>query len=309
MFHLKKAHPELVSTQLKAVDAIRQASISTDQKKDLVKFVWRTAGPKTLLVTGQEILSVGYDPIWFAAVRSASPALLFDKWKRFEVFAHSQNRLRIEQTDDNRATFGRYTIDGGTPSAPENLLICGLIISLLEKIGCLDLRCEMPLGDGPGYCIREGDRFSLPDDINSLETASWTIEWKSFLPRGKEPTSESNLPQIAFPESCNATTRSTIMRVIRLLMLDVGRQWKVSDLAREAGLSARSLQRKLSDADLSFSHLVRIVRIHEACRLLKDSEASVTTIAFCAGFSDSAHFSRDFRASMGMSPSNYRAVI
>ena len=99
------------------------------------------------------------------------------------------------------------------------------------------------------------------------------------------------------------------MRVIRLLMLDVDRQWKVSDLAREAGLSTRSLQRKLSDADLSFSHLVRIVRIHEACRLLKESEAPITTIAFCAGFSDSAHFSRDFRASMGMSPSNYRGVI
>ena len=53
---------------MNAVDAIRQASISTDQKKDLVKFVWRTAGPKTLLVTGQEILNVGYDPIWFGII-------------------------------------------------------------------------------------------------------------------------------------------------------------------------------------------------------------------------------------------------
>jgi AraC-like DNA-binding protein len=91
-------------------------------------------------------------------------------------------------------------------------------------------------------------------------------------------------------------------------MRDVARQWKVGELAREAGLSTRSLQRRLGDAELSFSRLVRLVRIHEACRLLKDSDAPITSIGFCAGFSDSAHFSRDFRASMGMTPSDYRVV-
>lgn len=91
-------------------------------------------------------------------------------------------------------------------------------------------------------------------------------------------------------------------------MLDIARQWKVGELAREAGLSTRSLQRRLGHADLSFSGLVRLVRIHEACRLLADGAAPITAIALCAGFSDSAHFSRDFRASMGMTPSDYRAV-
>jgi AraC-like DNA-binding protein len=41
---------------------------------------------------------------------------------------------------------------------------------------------------------------------------------------------------------------------------------------------------------------------------LKDGDVPLTAIGFCAGFSDSAHFSRDFRASMGMTPSDYRAI-
>jgi AraC-like DNA-binding protein len=91
-------------------------------------------------------------------------------------------------------------------------------------------------------------------------------------------------------------------------MLDVARQWKVGELARETGLSTRSLQRRLGGAQLSLTRLVRLVRIHEACRLLKNTDAPLTTIGFCAGFSDSAHFSRDFRASTGMTPSDYRAA-
>ncbi|MCF6320466.1 MAG: helix-turn-helix transcriptional regulator [Rhizobiaceae bacterium] len=74
-------------------------------------------------------------------------------------------------------------------------------------------------------------------------------------------------------------------------------------------MSVRSLQRRLAEFEISFSSLVRRVRIHEACRLLKHSDSSLTVIGFCSGFSDSAHFSRDFRSSVGISPSQYRAII
>ncbi|WP_160116021.1 helix-turn-helix domain-containing protein [Candidatus Halocynthiibacter alkanivorans] len=50
------------------------------------------------------------------------------------------------------------------------------------------------------------------------------------------------------------------------------------------------------------------MRIFEACHLLKPGNTPLTVIGFCAGFSDSAHFSRDFRASVGLTPSEFRAV-
>lgn len=308
LHQLTKTHPELIPADAGTLDAVRHAQVPAGYKRDILDVIWRKAGPETLLSIGQGIRSVGYDPIWHAAVRSASPALLFDKWRRFEVFGHSRNRVRIDRTHERAASFERYTVDGGTPTTPENLLICGLIIALLEEIGCLGLRCEMPLENGAAYCIRENGRFRLPDDANALASAAWTIEWRTFSPRVENTVSEAGPPHVALPRSCNSTLRASIETVVRLLTLDVARQWKVGELAREAGFSARSLQRRLGDAELSFSRLVRLVRIHEACRLLKDSDAPVTAIGFCAGFSDSAHFSRDFRASMGMTPSDYRAV-
>ncbi len=305
---LKRTNPALLPTVASTVDAVRHAQIPAEYKRDILDLVWRKAGPETLLSIGQGIRSARYDPIWHAAVRSANPALLFDKWQRFEVFAHSRNRLRIDQTHEKCASFQRYTVDGGTPTTPENLLICGMIIALLEEIGCLGLRCEMPLDDGTAYRVREDGHFSVPDDTNTLMTATWTIEWQMFSSRVEETTSEAEPPDIPLPRSCDSTLRASIETVVRLLMLDIARQWKIAELAREAGLSTRSLQRRLGDAELSFSRLVRLVRIHQACRLLKDSDVPLTTIGFCAGFSDSAHFSRDFRASMGMTPSDYRAV-
>lgn len=308
LHQLSKTNPELIPRDAGTLDPVRHAQVPAGYKREILDIIWRKAGPETLLSIGQGIRSVGYDPIWHAAVRSASPALLFNKWRRFEVFGHSRNRLRIDQTHERGASFQRYTVDGGTPTAPENLLICGLIIALLEAIGCLGLRCEMPLGDGAAYPIRENGRFRVPDDAEALASATWTIEWRSFSPPVENSASEAEPPHVALPRSCDSTLRASIDAVVRLLTRDVARQWKVGELARETGFSARSLQRRLGDAELSFSRLVRLVRIHEACRLLKGSDAPVTAIGFCAGFSDSAHFSRDFRASMGMTPSDYRAV-
>jgi AraC-like DNA-binding protein len=269
---------------------------------------WREAGAESLLSVGQGIRTVEYDPIWHAAVRSASPGYLFEKWRRFEAFGHSINRLRIDQAAERLASFQRYTVDGGTPTAPENLLICGLIIALLEQIGCRGLVCEMALENGTSFRVREDGRFRIPGGPGTLVTNAWSIEWRSFTPRAENATVEAELPRLTLPRSSDPSLRESIEAVVRILMQDVARQWKVAELAREVGLSARSLQRRLGDAELSFSRLVRLVRIHEACRLLKDSDASITAIGFCAGFSDSAHFSRDFRASMGLSPSDYRAV-
>ncbi|VAW12376.1 Transcriptional regulator, AraC family [hydrothermal vent metagenome] len=306
---IARTDPELLPATATVVDAVRQAQISAAHKREILDFVWRRAGPEKLLSIGQDIGEVGYDPIWHAAVRSVSPAVFFDKWQRFEVFAHSNNRLRIDQSCQNQASFHRYTVDGGTPTPPENLLICGLTIAILEEIGCHGLRCQMTLDDGTAHHIRRDGRFFIPDDGQGMKTGAWTIRWRRFSPRDRMTASVGDIPGFTSRRLCDSVAGNSIEPVVRLLMSDVGRQWKVGELAGEAGLSTRSLQRRLTEAGLNFSRLVRLVRIHEACHLLKDSEAPITAIGFCAGFEDSSQFSRDFRATVGMTPSNYRTVL
>jgi AraC-like DNA-binding protein len=47
------------------------------------------------------------------------------------------------------------------------------------------------------------------------------------------------------------------------------------------------------------------MRIRYAKRLLRSGEYSVTDAAMLLGFSDTAYFSREFKRSVGMSPSEY----
>jgi AraC-like DNA-binding protein len=72
-------------------------------------------------------------------------------------------------------------------------------------------------------------------------------------------------------------------------------------------LSPRSLQRRLAEENTSLSAIVRAVRIREACHLLlSESGLSLTEIGYWCGFSDSPHFSREFRRALAMPPSVYR---
>jgi len=309
VIYLRQHNPGLLPVAKARVDTLRQAHIPVEYKRDLLETVGRECGPEALLSIGQGINKVTYDPIWRRALCSENPSVLFDKWRRIEVFSHSKNRLEMRQAKDNHASFQRYTTDGGTPTTPENLLVCGMTIGLLEGIGCDGLWCEMGSKDDGVLRIRDQRRFWLPDNPSNLKTGDWTIGWDTHCTPGDVSAKDDELPQVQLPPISDESLATLAATAADLLMRDVSRQWKTGELARAVGLSTRTLQRRLGEAGLSFSGLVRLVRIHEACRLLRYDDTPLTVIGFCAGFSDSAHFSRDFRASVGLTPSEFRASL
>jgi transcriptional regulator GlxA family with amidase domain len=117
------------------------------------------------------------------------------------------------------------------------------------------------------------------------------------------------LSYLPLPDGLDQGDKITVTNMAQLIMQDISRQWKVNEIAKALSMSSRSLQRLLSKMGLTFSQLVRLLRIHESCRLLGETDIPVTMVGFCTGFSDGAHFSRDFRMSMGMSPSEYRMAF
>jgi len=306
--HLKRTHPQLLPLSTVDVDAIRHASVPMELKGNLLEKIWRNSGPLALLEIGQGIQEVQYDPVWLAANRSENPAILISKWRRFESFAHSQNRVRIEFLSDQEISCQRYTVIGGVPSIQENLLICGLIIALLENIGCLNLQCEMKSNE-ESFCIRRDGIFQLPKDLSSLDTINWTLRWRGFNRNSTEKTVDLEAQVRVLTRSYKSRRASFLRSIFRLLLEDSSRQWRLDELAQAAGSSRRSMQRRLEECGLNFSKITRLVKIHEACRLLDEGLTSITGVAFCSGFSDSAHLSRDFRSSMGMSPTQYKELI
>lgn len=83
-------------------------------------------------------------------------------------------------------------------------------------------------------------------------------------------------------------------------------QLDVRAAALAAGSSVRSLQRRLTELGVSYTEIVDRVRFRVASDLLRDDSVKIIEIAFAAGYSDPAHFTRAFRRWTSLTPVEYR---
>lgn len=77
-------------------------------------------------------------------------------------------------------------------------------------------------------------------------------------------------------------------------------------VARTMGLSTRSLQRRLTEAGTSFQREIAAARVRVAQRMLAESPASVSEVAWEVGYSSVNQFAHAFRKQTGMSPRQWR---
>jgi AraC-like DNA-binding protein len=98
-----------------------------------------------------------------------------------------------------------------------------------------------------------------------------------------------------------------ITEALRRIEADAAETLSLSDLAREAGMSAFHFLRvfRALVGMPPHQYLLR-TRLHRAAVRLRRSDEPIATIAFDAGFNDLSTFNRRFRRVMGASPSAYR---
>ena len=138
----------------------------------------------------------------------------------------------------------------------------------------------------------------------SGQHASWIDVPMSHL-------SLSNRPNEIAPPLHNDDAGSPGHEIIDSLKLMLpsyldGRVPTLNEIAEMAGVSARSFQRRLSYAGLTYSDLVDNARFEIARRLLRDTDAKIIEIAFSSGYTDPAHFTRAFRRIAGVTPRRFR---
>jgi transcriptional regulator GlxA family with amidase domain len=82
---------------------------------------------------------------------------------------------------------------------------------------------------------------------------------------------------------------------------------RLGDVARELGISRERLSRLFHRSlGVTFSEYLNLVRLNHCRQLLRTTDMPVTRIAFASGFQSLSQFNRRFKASEGMSPSEYR---
>jgi AraC-like DNA-binding protein len=85
-----------------------------------------------------------------------------------------------------------------------------------------------------------------------------------------------------------------------------GKRPTLQHVARELCVSARTLQRRLTDADITFQQLVEDTRRELAHHYLKHSAVELNEAAFLLGYEDANSFFRAFHGWEGTSPGEWR---
>lgn len=82
---------------------------------------------------------------------------------------------------------------------------------------------------------------------------------------------------------------------------------KIDNIAQAMGMSRSVLYGKIKAAvGMTPIDFVRHIRIMKAIEMLKETDETLTSIAFSVGFSDPKYFSKVFKKEMGIIPSEYR---
>lgn len=100
---------------------------------------------------------------------------------------------------------------------------------------------------------------------------------------------------------------SQVAEAVRRIQTQYGDNLKVSELARRAGLSVYQFDQRIRRIfGITAGQLLQKTRIDAALQRLRESEASIAEIASECGYSDQSAFTRRFRETIGMSPSEFR---
>lgn len=117
---------------------------------------------------------------------------------------------------------------------------------------------------------------------------------------------EAGVHAAAIEAMVRDTEDSTLIVALRRMLLE-NPQRTLDEVARELGVSTRSLQRACLAAETTFRDEVANARFAFSEQLLRSTDDKIDTIARRAGYSSAASFARRFQQVHGMTPSQFRA--
>jgi AraC-like DNA-binding protein len=101
-----------------------------------------------------------------------------------------------------------------------------------------------------------------------------------------------------------------IAEVIAYIQQHYARHLKLEHLASISGMSVTQLERYIMRIfQLTPRQLIIKVRIEAAIRLLLEGKQTISEIAYACGYADHSAFSRQFKAIVGLSPTDYRKLL
>jgi AraC-like DNA-binding protein len=100
-----------------------------------------------------------------------------------------------------------------------------------------------------------------------------------------------------------------VARALALLHRDITRSWTVDDLGREVGLSRSALAERFTRLiGMAPMHYLANWRMQVAAHELRNTDASLASIANAVGYESEAAFSRAFKKIFSTAPATWRRL-
>jgi len=125
-----------------------------------------------------------------------------------------------------------------------------------------------------------------------------------------ELSSSEELVQIAssdFSPEIHSSDRRRMVEIAEYIEQNLGKPLYISDVAKHLSMSEVTFSRYFrSHTGKTFPEYVNELRIARVCRLLAETDANISEIAWSCGFDSLANFQRQFRRNQGYTPKEYR---
>jgi len=266
--------------------------------------------PAIGLKLGTEHRIERYDPVAIAAVSARSFRDALERLARFKQLTCPEELHVAERGDESRVEF-RYLLAQETePPLLVDLAFAWVVgIARRGTGGLIDpkrLELRAASGNRELYEAHFGCPARFGARQNTIVFARADLD-RPFLTHNADlfatvaPQLEVELKQALASRAIGEQVKGVLKRLL------AGRRPGIEDVARELGLSSRTLQRRLAEDGTTFQQLVQEARRELARHYLQHSSLELNETAYLLGYEDAHSFFRAFHDWEGSSPGDWRA--
>ena len=269
-----------------------------------------SSDPAIGLKLGTEPRIERYDPISIAAVSARSFRDALERLARYKQITCPEELRVVERGDECRVQFRWLLAHETEPRALVDVCFARVLSIARRGTGEPVTPRRLELRGATGSREMYEAHFGCPATLDARENT--IVFGKADLDR-PFLTHNSDLfatiaPQLEAELKQALASRALGERVKAILKpLLAGRRPSIEDVARELGLSSRTLQRRLTEDGTTFQQLVQEARRELARHYLQHSSLELNETAYLLGYEDAHSFFRAFHDWEGSTPGDWRA--